>query len=222
MFHVDLADLTTVRRLADDLRGESIDVVALNAGVVPGQGRRTAQGIELQLSVNYLANVLLMGRLLADGTMTRGRVVAVSSESHRSADEIDFERFGDFTHYGLTGVMRQYSYTKLLLTSWALELARRTPEVSVFPMCPGPVATGIAKEAPGWSQPILKPIIGAFAAPEDAAKPVVFLAASRELEGRTGVYMHRWKEKAPSELAADRAVAARLWDESHALIERLT
>ena len=67
----------------------------------------------------------------------------------------------------------------------------------------------------------MKPIIGAFAAPEEAAKPVVFLAASRELDGRTGVYMHRWTEKEPSGLATDPMLGARLWAESHALIERL-
>lgn len=222
VFDVDLSDLPTVHRLADDLMGEDLAVVALNAGVVPGHGRRTPQGIELQLAVNYLSNVALMDRLLADGTLKRGRVVAVSSESHRSATEIDFDRFGAFTHYGLTGVMRQYGYTKLLLTAWALELSRRVaPAVSVFPMCPGPVATGIAKEAPGWSQPLLKPIIGAFAAPEDAARPVVWLAASRALDGRTGVYLHRWKEKAPSELASDPEIGRRLWEASHALLDDL-
>lgn len=215
---VDLADLATVHALADRLRGERLDVVALNAGVVPKEGRRTPQGLELQLAVNYLANVLLVDRLRADGTLSAGRVVAVASESHRSAPEVDLSRFGAFEHYGLTGVMRQYAYTKLLLVSWALELSRRAPELQVFPLCPGPVASGIAREAPRWSQPILKPIIGSFAAPATAAGPVVWLAAARALDGRTGVYLHRWQEKAPSETAADPALGARIWEASHALL----
>lgn len=218
---VDLADLETVHALADGLRGERIDRVALNAGVVPSRGRRTPQGLELQLSVNYLANVLLVDRLLADGTLTEGRVIAVASESHRSPDEVDLARFGAFQHYGLTGVMKQYGFTKLLLTSWALELARRAPAVQSFALCPGPVSTGIAREAPAWSRPLLDPIMRTFASPEEAARPIVYLAASHELDGRTGVYLHRWQEKLPSELARDPALGARIWEASHELLARV-
>jgi hypothetical protein len=59
-----------------------------------------------------------------------------------------------------------------------------------------------------------------FAAPASAARPVSYLAAASVLEGKTGLYFHRWREKAPSELALDRAFASALWDESARVLER--
>ena len=238
---VDLADLRSVSALADDLaaRGETIHVAVLNAGVVPNRARRTVQGLELQFGVNFLANVKLVDRLLADGVIPnatfggtgasdpRARIVAISSESHRSATDVSLERFGEFEPYGIRGVMPQYSHTKLLLTAWAMELARRARrggevDVAVHAMCPGPVRSGIAREAPGWSQPLLDPIMKTFFAPADeAAHPVLHLAASRALEGRSGIYMHRWEATPPSDLARDEGFGRRLWDASHALLERL-
>ncbi len=118
--------------------------------------------------------------------------------------------------------MRRYGESKLLLTAWAMELATRVEgEASVYTMCPGPVATGIAREAPRWSQPLIDPVIRTFfAAPEVGAKPIVYLACARELEGKTGLYHHRWEEKAASDLALDRDYRAVLWDASQRILEQ--
>src|SRR5690606_25342355 len=61
---VDLADLRSIDRLAAAL-SEPVHVLVLNAGVVPSRSRSTAQGFEIQLGVNYLANVRLVDRLRA-------------------------------------------------------------------------------------------------------------------------------------------------------------
>jgi hypothetical protein len=60
-----------------------------------------------------------------------------------------------------------------------------------------------------------------FAPPDEAAHPVLHLAASRSLEGRTGIYMHRWAETPPSELASDPDFGRRLFDASYALLDEL-
>ncbi len=224
VLHVDLADLRSVDRLADRLE-EPVHVLVLNAGVVPSRSRATAQGLELQLGVNYLANVRLVDRLrdrLAKERERLPRVIAVSSESHRSARGFELARLGEHDRYGIGGVMRRYGESKLLLTAWAQELARELEgEVAVHTICPGPVATGIASEAPRWSRPILDPVIRTlFAAPEVAARPVTYLACARALEGRSGLYWHRWREKRPSEVALDGAFAAALVGESRRVIER--
>ena len=45
--------------------------------------------------------------------------------------------------------MDRYAYSKLLLTTWSHELARRAPRnLIVRDICPGPVASQIAREAP--------------------------------------------------------------------------
>jgi NAD(P)-dependent dehydrogenase (short-subunit alcohol dehydrogenase family) len=216
---LDLADLASCDRLVERLAGEGerLHVVVLNAGVVPNRARRTAQGLELQLGVNYLANVRLVDRLRAAGLLVRDgqrapRLVVVSSESHRSPTSFELARLAEYDDYGIGGVMRRYGESKLLLTAWAQDLARRSGDVlAVHTICPGPVASGIAREAPRWSQPALDPVMRAFFAdPRDAAEPVVYLACARALEGRSGLYFHRWREKEPSPLALDPAFGAAL------------
>lgn len=225
---VDLADLRSVHRLATELagRGVRLDMIVLNAGVVPNRARRTAQGLEVQLGVNYLANVRLIDRLVSRDLLASGerlpRIVAVSSESHRSPRAFELARLGSYEDYGVGGVMRRYGESKLALTAWTQELARRLEtRAAVHAICPGPVATGIAQEAPRWARPLLDPVIRTFfAAPASAARPVSYLAGASALEGKTGLYFHRWREKAPSELALDRAFASALWDESARVLER--
>lgn len=61
----DLADLTSVRRFAEDLRRSSpeLDVLCLNAAVAPSTKaetpKRTAQGYEEAIGVNHLGHFLL-------------------------------------------------------------------------------------------------------------------------------------------------------------------
>lgn len=224
--HVDLADLRSIHALVDRLAGAPIDALVLNAGVVPIRSRATRQGFEIQNGVNYLANVALTDGLLAEGCLTAGaRVVAVSSESHRSAERIELDALGVADEYGVGGAMPRYSYSKLLLTAWAGHMARELEPrgVAVHSMCPGPVRTGIAREAPKLGQLVLAPIMRAFfAAPEVGAGPVVYLACGRELEGKTGLYYHRWEEKDPSPQSLDVEAARALVERSRALIAERT
>jgi NAD(P)-dependent dehydrogenase (short-subunit alcohol dehydrogenase family) len=223
MLHVDLADLSSVHHLADTLaeRGEALDVTVLNAGVVPARARRTAQGLELMFGVNYLANALLMERMLGDGVIPHraasaatpgpvARVVMVSSESHRTAEPPDLTRLGAFEHYGPMGSMAHYGRSKLLLSTLACDLAQRLaddagqPNVAVHHLCPGAVNTRIAREAPPWVQPALGWVMRRFfRSPEVAAAPVLYLATSRAIEGDTGLYLHMEAPKPPGERARD-------------------
>jgi len=235
MLPVDLADLDSVHRLADALAaaGAPLDRVVLNAGLMARAARRSAQGFEVMFAVHFLANRLLLDRLLADGVVVprapgsdapAPRIVFVTSESHRSADPIDFDRFGEFVDYGLRDGMKQYASSKLHMCTLACELARRlNPSsevgVSVHALCPGPVASNIAREAPAWLRPVVGAVFGAFfQRPERAAEPAVFLTCSRAIEGRPGVYLHMMREKRPSPEASDPAAGARLIAASDALL----
>lgn len=223
--HVDLSDLRSIEALCDRLEGTRLTALILNAGVVPSASRATAQDFEIQNGVNYLANVALTDGLLARGCLEKGaRVVAVSSESHRSAERIELDRLGEADSYGIGGVMPRYGYSKLLLTTWANHMARElAPDVSVCSMCPGPVRTGIAREAPKIGQLLLAPIMRAFfVAPEVGALPVVYLACGEALEGRTGHYFHRWEDKDPAPPALDEDAARALVERSRKLIRERT
>ena len=106
MLRVDLSDMRSVHRLCDELRdrGTRIDIAVLNAGLMPRRARRTAQGFEIMFAVHFLANRVLVDRWLKDGTVRPAtrieeapRIVLVSSDAHRSAEPIDFDRFGEFS-----------------------------------------------------------------------------------------------------------------------------
>jgi NAD(P)-dependent dehydrogenase (short-subunit alcohol dehydrogenase family) len=233
MRFVDLADLESVHALCDSMArdGVKLDIAVLNAGLMPRKARRTAQGYEVMFGVHFLANRLLMQRWVDDGVLERGRspiprVVMVSSEAHRTAKPIDFERFAAFVDYGITGGMAQYGVSKLHMSTLAAELARRLqdegePWVSVHSLCPGPINSSISREAPAW----LKPVLGAvfkrfFNSPEVAARPVIRLVCAPELEGQTGLYMHLMREKQASDASLDPETGGRLWDASATLLKR--
>lgn len=229
MVQVDLADPASIQGMCRELagRGERFDVVVCNAGVMPRAARRAASGFELMFAVNYLANVLLLGRLVDDDLLRTApgappRIVIIASESHRSAEPLDFATIGDYVDYGMASGMRQYAHTKLLLCTYAAELARRLDgTAAVHCMCPGPVASNIAREAPLWAKPILGAVFRVFfKSPARAAEPVVYLCCSPELRDRSGVYLHAMAPAQPSDEALDPDNGARLWAVNQALIAR--
>jgi NAD(P)-dependent dehydrogenase (short-subunit alcohol dehydrogenase family) len=241
MLPVDLADLDSVRALADVLKARNVrlDVTVLSAAVMPRSSRLSVQGYELMFQVNYLAHFALVKRLLEDGTIPNcafadgatnappSRLIIVSSETHRDAPALDFETLGDYVEYGLTSGMAQYGHTKLLLCTMAKELERRLNgkagvEVGVHSLCPGPINSKLARETPVWAKPILKPIMKwFFNSPEVAAKPVVFMACARALDHQTGKYMHMMVHKEPDEKAQDPGAGKRLFETSVTLLNRV-
>lgn len=234
MLPVDLSDLVSANALCDTLRdrGRCIDIAIFNAGLMPARARRGPQGFELMFTVHFLASRLMVNRLLEDGVIVpsatsskRPRIIFVSSESHQSSKPIDFDRFGDFVDYGIRDGMAEYGRSKLHLCTYATELARRLnptqqTEVSVHSLCPGPIASDIAREAPVWIKPLLNPIMKLlFRSPARAADPVMLLAGGASMEGRNGVYLHMMREKTVSDLAGDRDNGRQLWDRSLELVD---
>ena len=226
---VDLADLRSVHAACDELRarGVRLDAAVLNAGLVPRSARPTAQGYETMFGVHVLANHVLLSRWLDDGVLRpaedgrpRPRVVMVSSEVHRSAKGVDPATMDAWVEYGARDGMRQYAATKLGLCALATGLREQARQVAdserawlaVHVLCPGPVATDIAREAPAWTQPVLGPVMRAcFRSPERAAEPVELLACAPELEAEDHVYLHMLRRKLMDPRAVDPAFARAVW-----------
>lgn len=234
MLRVDLSDMRSVHRLCDELRerGTVLDIAVLNAGLMPRRARRTAQGFETMFAVHFLANRVLVDRWLTDATVRPAnrieeapRIVIVSSDAHRSAEPIDFDRFGEFTDYGVRDGIRHYGASKLVLCTYATELSRRLNRegeghVAVHSLCPGPVNTAIAREAPWFLKPLVVPMMKFFfLTPEKAARPVSYLCCADDAGKRSGIYLHMLREKHPSGHATDPANGVCLWEASEALLE---
>ena len=104
---VDLASLKKVHACADRLlaKGESIDVIIANAGVMATPFGHTADGFETQFGINHLGHFVLVNRiapLLCEG----GRLINLSSAGHRFSnvdlEDPNFERtpYDPFVAYG--------------------------------------------------------------------------------------------------------------------------
>jgi NAD(P)-dependent dehydrogenase (short-subunit alcohol dehydrogenase family) len=229
MRSLDLADLFSVVEFVKGLArdGVKIDVLVLNAGVVPREARPTAQGFELMFGVNYLANVALVERMLSEGVIRFGgahkpRIVFVSSDTHRGAGPVDFERLGHFESYGALGGVKVYGYTKLLFSVYAAHLARRLGSTAaVHSCCPGAVNTDIAREAPEWVKPVLSRVMQHFfRPPEEAAESIMVLACAREFEQGIHRYLHAMVEKAPDRECQKPELSERLFRETEVMIAR--
>ena len=155
------------------------------------------------------------------------RIIFVSSESHRNPPEFDWEGFGRYREYGMKTTVELYGYYKLLLTTFVSELSRRLnpggqARCSVFSLCPGPVNSNIAREAPAIFKPLMKVVFGIFfKAPSKAAVPVIYLAASKDQEGKAFDYLFKMARKEISEKAADPENGKKLWDLSEDFVKKL-
>jgi NAD(P)-dependent dehydrogenase (short-subunit alcohol dehydrogenase family) len=123
-------------------------------------------------------------------------------------------------------VLSWYGTYKFMLGAFAWELGRRlegegTPRVAVHALCPGAMRTGIARELPAVLRGPLDVLMRlTFQDPFDADEPVVHLACSRALEGRTRIYLHKMCPKELDTRAADPATGRVLWERTEAVLER--
>jgi len=241
MMHVDLSDFDSIAAFCDELRDREVtlDVAVFNAGVVPVTSRTNKHGLELMFAVNFLAKFVVLRRLLSDGVIPNEayghnsraedppRVIFISSETHRSSIPIDFDTFGEPVEYGVTDGVKYYGLSKLHLTTFFHELSRRlnpggsggNPDVCVHALCPGAVNSNMAREAPTWLKPVLRPVMALFfQSPEKASIPVDYLVASGEMGQKTGEYMHMMRFKESSKASMDAQNGALLWSNTEALL----
>lgn len=124
---LDLADLGSVRKAADEIRettGDSLDVLMNNAGVMATPQRTTADGFELQFGTNHLGHAALTWLLMPALRARPGaRVVTLSSMVHHNG-RIDFDDL-NFESRRYTPI-QAYAQSKLANLMFARELNRRT------------------------------------------------------------------------------------------------
>ena len=234
MHHVDLSDFDSIRNLVDEIKStyKKIDILICNAAVVSKKARKTKHNLEEMFSVNYLAKFVLVNLLLEKDCFNTSqgnipRIIFVSSESHRNPAAFEWDDFGVFKDYSMGKAVERYGYYKLLMTTFSQELSRRLNKgeqtnYSSFALCPGPVNSNIAREAPVLFQPLMKVIFKMFfRSPEKASEPVVYLAASKDVEGKTDDYLFLMSRKDVDEKAADKQNGKRLWEMTSALLGKI-
>ncbi|RYP85345.1 SDR family NAD(P)-dependent oxidoreductase [Nocardioides guangzhouensis] len=232
---VDLADLGSVRRAADDAdRLGPVDVLVSNAGVMATPYRRTVDGLELQMATNHFGPFLLAGlllpRLVASGG---GRVVTVSSNGHRLARSAPL---GD--PQAAPGRYQRwpvYCQTKLANLLFTYELDRRLREaglrVTAVAAHPGYSAThllswGQTLRSSGGLTSILDAAMRATAQSAEAGAQPILMAATAALPGGSYVGPRgpgEWRG-APhvvtsTRLSRDRDAQRSLWELSEKTVD---
>jgi short-subunit dehydrogenase len=122
--------------------------------------------------------------------------------------------------------MNYYSYYKLILNTYATELSRRLNrdnlEVVVDIICPGPVNSNIAREAPWILHKLLKMIFFlAFKSPQKAARAVIYMALSKDYQNRSNEYLHMFIPKRMDEKCYNPQEGSKLWEHSMRLCQRV-
>ena len=216
----DLADLSDVRRLADQVRAtvDHLDVLVNNAGTVFDKRSVTPAGHESTFATNHLGCFLLT-ELLLDLMVASApsRIVFTASGGHYGGT-MDFDDLG-FEH-GYS-IMKAYARSKLANVLYTRHLADQLAGTGVTVNClhPGTVATDIWSGAPWFARPVLAVVKRvAMISPAQGGAHITYLATSPEVEGVTGGYFDNDREQAPSKIARDAAVGQRLVDVSRELV----
>jgi NAD(P)-dependent dehydrogenase (short-subunit alcohol dehydrogenase family) len=230
---LDLADLVSVRRAAEQFRADHdhLDVLVNNAGVMGTPYRQTADGFELQMATNHLGHFALTG-LLLDRLLAaeRSRVVTVSSLMHRSG-RVPFDDVAGTT---IRNTWLNYGTSKLANLLFTAELSRRLHPVdhSVLALAshPGWTRSNLAGNGAAVGQGKIRAAVGRAAgrclgqSARVGALPSLYAATSPDVE--SGQYIGpRYAFELfgpptvvrPNRRARNVADAARMWEISEEL-----
>ncbi|XP_019605869.2 retinol dehydrogenase 12 [Rhinolophus sinicus] len=214
---VDLSSMASIRTFARWLLQEypEIHLLVNNAAVCGCPKTLTPEGLEFTFATNYVGPFLLTN--LLQGSLQRAesaRVVNVSSFT---------QVYGYIDEEHLTGAggpltfNQNYYCSKLLLTSFTGELARRLQGTGVTVNCvdPGAVYTEIMKQF-SWLYRFLFKLSSFFIKdPKQGAIPILYLSLAKELNGVSGKYFSSsCVITLPPKAAQDPVVAQSLWNAS--------
>ncbi len=215
---LDLGDLAQTRAAAARVREltDKVHVLVNNAGLA-GQRGLTKDGFELTFGVNHVGPFLftqLLEPLLRAAAPSR--IVNVASVAHYKATGIDWDAVRQKTR-STTGVA-EYQVSKLANVLHVAELARRLAGTGVtsYALHPGVVASDVWRKVPWPVRPLIKLFMKSV---EDGARTSIYCAGAPEIAGDSGRYYDECKEKTPSKLARDPALAAELWRRSAEWVE---
>lgn len=240
---MDLADLASVRRFAEDVLDgrRSIDLLINNAGIMACPEARVGPGWESQFGVNHMGHFALTQALMPGLTSQGGsRVVALSSTAHKICgirwDDIQFNE----TPYEKWHAYGQAKTANALFAN-ALSRRLRASGGAAFAVHPGGIFTPLQRHLPqeemialGWldeNGDLSELAKQGFKTPEQGCSTTLWAATSSLLDGKPGTYCENCDIAAPTDPgsplaryagvdahACDDEAAERLWVVSEALL----
>ena len=218
LIQADMSSQNSIRQLVNEFRArhEKLHLLINNAGVYLTKRSETEDGLESTFAVNHLGPFLLTS-LLVDilKASAPSRIVNVTSDAHKGArvnfDDLQGERkFSGWQAYG---------QSKLAMILYTRGLAKKLEGtgVTVNSAHPGVVRTNFAKNNGGLVMLGFRFLGMFFISPESAAKRILYVATSPDLEGVTGKYFTKMHEVKSSQESYDDDSARRLWQISEQL-----
>jgi NAD(P)-dependent dehydrogenase (short-subunit alcohol dehydrogenase family) len=218
LIQADMSSQNSIHKLAEEFkaRHEKLHVLINNAGVYLTKRITTEDGLESTFAINHLGPFLLTSLLLDIlRASAPSRIVNVTSDAHNSA-KVDFDdlqgekRFSGWQAYG---------QSKLAMILYTHELAKKLEGtgVTVNSVHPGVVRTNFAKNNGGLVALGFRFLGMFFIGPEIAARRILYVATSPDLDGVTGKYFSKMHEARSSHESYDDESAKRLWQISEQL-----
>lgn len=203
-YPADFSSLSEIRTLAEAVRHDHgrLDILVNNAGIGVGKhssGRETSRdGHELRFAVNYLSGFALTRLLLPLlKASSPSRIVNVASVGQQPID------FGDvMLTRGYSGT-RAYCQSKLAQVMFTLDLAQELEGSGVTANCLHPATymdTTMVRTAG----------ISPTSTVDEGANAILHLAASAEVDGKSGLYLDGLKPSRANTQAYDVAARERL------------
>ncbi|GAB3276847.1 SDR family oxidoreductase [Parahaliea aestuarii] len=211
---LDMASLASVRAAGQALveRGEPIDVLINNAGLINTERRESVDGFEETLAVNHFAPFVLTGLLLPLlQAEPASRIVNVASDAHKFVRGMGFD---DMQAEQGFRTFREYGRSKLANMLFTLSLAERLGERGPTVNClhPGAVSTSLGSQNDGVLSGLLPLLLKPFfKSPQQGAQTTLFLACDPAVAQVSGKYFVNSREVSPKPWALDREAADRLW-----------
>src|SRR6267378_177113 len=213
----DMSSQDSIRRLASDFKAGhgKLHLLVNNAGVYLTRRTTTVDGLESTFAINHLGPFLLTNLLLdLLKASAPSRIVNVSSDAHNGA-KVNFEDLqGEKKFSG----WHAYAQSKLAMILFTHELAKKLDGtgVTVNSAHPGVVRTNFANNngLVTFGFRLMRPF---FISPKSAAKRILYVATSSDLEGVTGKYFTKMHEAKSSQESYDDDSAKRLWQISEQL-----
>ena len=224
-FTADLSLLKDIQAAGRYLSGleQPIDVLIHNAGIHLEIRHETADGLETNFALHYLApfviTKMLMPKLSRDGT---GRIILVGSEGYRFAmwgldlEDLQWEsnKYSGLKAYG-AGKLAQ------LLSMHLLAKELEPFGATINAMHPGMVRTETGKDNGKLYKWYKRKFIDSrSAAPDKSAEALYYLGASETLANISDTFFHLTTEEELAPPARDMEAAEALWEKTMALLSQ--
>jgi NAD(P)-dependent dehydrogenase (short-subunit alcohol dehydrogenase family) len=214
-FTADLSSQGQIRKVVAEIQSSvsKIDVLINNAGAYFTDQQFSEDAIEMTWATNHLAYMLLTYELMPLLLKAeKARIVNVASHSHYKG-QINFEDIALSKNWN---GYKAYEQSKLGNVLFTLELAEKLKgtTISVNALHPGVVKTDIAIKNGAWYVRLFWGMVKNFIAitVEKGAETSIFLATSNDVEGQSGMYFDKCRQKWQSRFSQTPGLKEKCWE----------